>query len=647
MMRPVQLLTDEQRELLACLLRTPFLGAQDLARELALARHRVYLALRDLLACGLLEQVVCTRGARMQQPSRLYTVSPAGQVLLGRILPGAELPPGRWEISERFLRALLPRLDLLASGHTLVHRLLVQAPRYFARQGRPAVVRWSWIRDYERAVAGDRASGLPSPVQAFADWLVVLRVPGEVQEHCYPLFVLLDAVCLHAQLIGQRLRGLLQLRQVLARRRTLALERFPAVLILLSDWQRAQYWQWAAAELARAYPPPLRGGLALWPVPGVRESVGDPWGLPWRSLRDLAGPVPLRDLLVPVPPQAMPAEWLVPAHHQRRAGLVNEESRAYKRGAGLAPGAFTWDLVDRAGHVDPASGSRRTFGLSGLSLLPSQYHLLELLLVYPLLSQQNLAILLEVQLDSVRRLFTNMQACLASEVLPGDSEVRYSLSVQGLRLLALRHRLLPGRTVWGQSSALDGLQEAVRALRQHASLLVAVYAFVTRLIQQAARRPGHRLLWWELGEACCSGGQLGQPCGQGEYQARGRRVRFWLDWQEAWSHEASLRQALAGYGALLRAPQWRGAPRPLLLAVCPDSARERLVQRFLRGLAPRLRVFATTRELLQEHGPLAPIWLLAGCARVGAHKSGREAPRRFWYAPGPASAGRLAEEREV
>lgn len=650
-MRRMQPLTDQQRDLLACLLRTPFLRARDLARELSLSQSRIYQILHGLLACGLLEQVVRTRGVRSRLPSSLYTVSPAGQYLVGRALPGTELPPGRWEISERFLRALLPRLDRLVFGHSVVHRLLVQAPRCFARQGRPAVVRWSWIRDYERAVAGDHAAGFHSPVQAFADWLVVLRVrqPGEREEQCYPLFVLLDALCLHSQLIGQRLRGLLQLRRVLARRRVLACECFPAVLILLPDWQRARCWQQAAAELARAHFPPLRGGLTVCPTPGVRESADDPWGLSWRSLHDLAGPVHLRELLVSVPPQAMPAGWLVIAHHQRRAGLVNEGSGASRRGAGMAPGAFTWDLVDRAEHADPASGSRRTFGLPGLTLLPSQYHLLELLLAYPLLSQENLAVLLAVRLDSVGRLLASMQACLAGEVLPGDSEVRYSLSVQGLRLLVLRHRLLPGRTVWGHSSALDGLQEAVSALRQRASLVIALYAFVTRLIQQAARSPGHRLLWWEAGDACLSSGQPGRPCGLGEYQARGRRVRFWLDWQEAWSHEASLRQALAGYGAQLRAPQWRDAPRPLLLSVCPDSARERQVQRFVRGLAPRLRVFATTRELLQEHGPLAPIWLMAGSAQAAAPggESEREVSRRCWYASGPAEAGRMAREREV
>lgn len=638
-MTPVFPLAEQQRALLECLLRVPFLQARDLARELAMSRSTVYRCLRALLAHGLLEQVIRPAGTTTRGSCRLYTISPAGQQLVGLTLAEAELPPGRWGLSGRFLRSLLPRLDRLAFGQAAVHSLLVQAPHFFARQGSVAVVRWTWIRDYERPVPGKRAPGFPSSARVFADWLLVLRVrlADDRQERCYPLFVLLDAACFSSQVIGQRLLGLLRLRQVLAHMQILAPEHFPPALVLLPGWQRAWRWQWQAAALVQTQVPPLRGGLTVWSVPGTAAHPGrelDLWQRPWRSLSP-AGPVFLCDLLCSLAPQDLPAGWLAAVHHQHPGGRM--------RGARGAAGAYSWSLVRRAGHVDPAQSSRRTFELPGLSLRRMHYHLLELLLATPLLSRTNLEAFLKIQGDSVQRLLTTVQArgCLVCEVLPGEQELRYSLSPQGLRLLALRHRLQPGEVAFREgpeSVELAGLRREMDALRQRASLAIAVYAFFTRLIQQAACRSDHCLLWWERGDLSLSStaGEWRLPHGMGEYQVRERRLRFWLDWQEEWSHGASMKQVLEGYATAVQALQWRDEGAPLVLLVCPGRAREHQVQCFVQSLAspasPGLQIFTTTRELLQTRGPLARIW----------QTSGRN-DRCHWY----TGAWSLQREREV
>jgi hypothetical protein len=650
-------LTDLQRALLTCLLRTPFLRVQDLARELATGRNKVYQCLNDLLAQGLLEQFARPTSASAHGPCWLYTVSPAGQSLVRETLTEADLPSGRWEISERFLRALLPRLDRLVCGQTMVHRLLVQAPRAFARQGKPAVVRWSWTRDYEHIVPSRRTPGCPSGIRVFADWLLVLRVrqDGEQQELWYPLFVFFDAACFSSQLIGQRLQALLHWRQALARRRILDCERFPPALILLPGWQRAWRWQQQAAELTRERIPPLRGGLTVWATASAQKMQLDPWQLPWRPLSP-ADPGALCNLLCPVPPQAMPARWLAAAHHQRRAGGVGAGSRASRRGASRTPDACSWSLGRRARRVDPTIISRKTLGLVGLSLQRAHYHLLELLQACPLASRENLMVFLAIKRASVQRLLTTVQAygCLASEVLPGEQQPRYFLSGQGLRLLALRHHLLPGGMLFKEGSELAELavlRQGVNALRSRSASASAVYAFFTRLIQQAACCPGHRLLWWELGDAALSlpTGSQRQPHAMGEYQAHGRQVRFWLDWQEVWSHEASVQQTLSGYAALLRALERHNEERPLLLAVCPDEARVRQVRHCAQQLVPFpwQLVFATTREQLLALGPLAPIWQVAGPVESAA--GGNDDTRRCWYISGQARAraGHLEKEREL
>jgi hypothetical protein len=643
------LLTDQQRALLTCLLCTPFLSMQDLMRELATGRNRVYQCLNTLLTQGLLEQCVRPTSAAAHGPCWLYTLSPAGQFLVKQTLTEADLPPGRWEISEGFLHSLLPRLDRLVFGQSMVHHLLVRAPRVFACQGKPAVVRWNWIRDYEHALPGRSGPGFPSGIRVFADWLLVLRVrqAGGQQEVCYPLFVLCDAPCLSSQMIGRRLQTLLLWRQALAGKRILACERFPPALILLAGWQRAWRWQQQIAELTRTQIFPLRGGLTVW---AASTAQLDPWQLPWQPFL-AADAVALRTLLCPVPPQALPARWMTTAHHQRRAGEVRDESRASRRGASATRQAFSWSLERQRRSIDPTIISRKTLGLVGLSLQRAHYHLLELLQACPLVSQENLMVFLAIQRGSVQRLLTAVQAsgCLASEVLPGERKPRYSLSTQGLRLLALRHHWLPAGVICTEGAEfaeLAVLQERVDALRSHPASTSAVYAFFTRLIQQAAHCPDHRLLWWELGETISSGG-CRQPHAMGEYQARGQRVPFWLDWLEAWSHEASVQQSLTGYAALLHTLAWRGEEQPLLLAVCPDEARERQVQHGAHQSVPSAwrRVWTTTRDRLQAQGPLAPIWQTLGPGESAAQRD--NGTRACWYIPGPASVGRLEKEREV
>lgn len=646
-------LNDLQRGLLTCLVRTPFLCQQDLTRELAAGRNSVYQCLNTLLAQGLLERVARPASAAAHGLCWLYTASPAGQLLVRQSLAATDLPPGRWEISERFLHSLLPRLDQLVAGRAVVHRLLMGASRAFACQGKPAVVRWSWIRDYEHLIPSRRDPGIPSGLRVFADWLLVLRIlqADTRQEVCYPLFVFFDEPCFSSQVIGQRLLALQLWRQALASMRVLASEHFPPALILLQGWQRAWHWQQQLVRLTCEQATPLRGGLTVWTGGDVSDMAGDPWRLFWQPFLGSCA-VPLCTLLSPISPQALPASWAGREHHQRLAGNVRGECPAHKP----TRQTRSWALQQRAQRVDPTVISGQMLGLLGLSLQRAHYRALELLQACPLLSREELMVFLALQRGSAQRLLTVLQAngCLAHEVFPGEEEPRYSLSWQGLRLLALRHHLLPAGVICNEgseSAELAGLREKLHALRSRPASTGALYTFFARLIQQAAGSPGHRLLWWEVGDPALSMSTQGQrqPHAQGEYQAQGQRVFFWLDLQEAWSHAASIQQTLSGYIAVLSALDWQRKEPPVLLVVCPDEARERQVRHAVQqpGPFPWRQVFVTTRDRLLVQGPLAPIWQAVGPVRCCTHEC--EDTRRCWSIPGPVgvSAGHMHTEREM
>jgi hypothetical protein len=101
-------------------------------------------------------------------------------------------------------------------------------------------------------------------------------------------------------------------------------------------------------------------------------------------------------------------------------------------------------------------------------------------------------------------------------------------------------------------------------------------------------------------------------------------MRFWLQWDCGTMNARDLAVKFTSYAHFIASREWakEDARVPRLCCVAPDIAQERRVQRVTQARSvssPGLVLWTTTEVLLNEHGPLAPIWLLGtpGCGHVG------------------------------
>ncbi len=613
--------------LLDCLKRTPFLRVEDLTLELRASHSQISTSIRTLRGQGLLTSLTRPAGDAEYGRTHLYFITPAGLTSLmhaQRLEQSSNLP------QEPQLVTLFPRLDRLLFGQAIIHNLLVNAARFFGEQGKPAVVRWTLIRDYHQTLVPHSDGNIARSTQLFVDWLLVFHIKqaGKQQEQMYPLFLLLDHECLPQQQIRQRLQTILQARQCAAHEHPCAFEQFPLVMILLPGWHRARHWQRLAAELNRDKDHPLRGCLAAISVKGIasrqvtsQKHVGalprpvDIWQLSWHTLHRYGILGNLRSLGFPSPATvtAVPKSWVGPSHHA--LGL-------------------------------PKSPSSTVPDLLGLALERSHYRIIEILFAHPFLSQTNLAAFLRIQSSSVRQYLSEMRSynCLDTEPLPGDPAERWRLSSQGLRLVALRHHIPLQRIATLQEKQDSDVplycQKGLERHRRNAVLTAAVYTFFTQLLLGTVAEAKHQLLWWETTYAreqsyyvlSSPAWKLEKPHGIGEYQAGSQTVRFWLEWCGDWNITQKSPKTLVGYASYIRSKEWKreGHVLPILLLVCPDGERERSIQQLARAilgtLQPKPIVLSSTVEKVTIDGPLAPIWSL-----VLSPETEADSTRRFFY----------------
>ncbi|MBO0795573.1 MAG: hypothetical protein J2P36_32175, partial [Ktedonobacteraceae bacterium] len=442
----VKELTPPQYALLDGLLRTPFLCARDLALDVGLSMPQTYAHLRALAGQRLLESV--SRPGQQRGPCRLYSLTPLGLKTFTQGQQNHSSVHVAGAQDQRLL-ALLPRLDRLAFGQALVHDLIVHAPAFFGREGKPATVRWTWIRDYQESLPALPQRAFRQPARFQVDWLLLFQVtvPGEYQSRCYPLFLIVDHECLPPHHIRHHLQTFLHARQVAVGRNPLAQEHFPALLIILPAWHRARHWQRWEAELtgggrsqevrgclavvtkhARSQPEQQRGTNQR---SGSRPGAWNPWRLPWQTLHRY-GPAQLHEQLRPYPESAIPHVWWLPSHHDLgMSEKAKKEKSMSADNASRATSATTRRLrairfgqfarrartIRLAPHASPTA-----LALMGLKLGRHQYRLMELLLVHPLLSSAQLGAFLGVQEVSVKQYLFAMRSlrCLETEQLVAD-----------------------------------------------------------------------------------------------------------------------------------------------------------------------------------------------------------------------------------
>jgi len=123
-----------------------------------------------------------------------------------------------------------------------------------------------------------------------------------------------------------------------------------------------------------------------------------------------------------------------------------------------------------------------------------------------------------------------------------------------------------------------------------------------------------------------------RPEALAEYGVGQEQVRFWLEWDCGTMNVRDLAIKFTSYAHYLASREWarEHSTLPVLLCVAPDIAQERRMHRVAQARltpTPGVAAWTTIAVLLNEHGPLAPIWLQAlpqHCQGASADRSLRQ-----------------------
>jgi protein involved in plasmid replication-relaxation len=604
------------------LLRYPLQRADDLVVGEArwASRATVYRHLQGLEASRLVESVVPATPATGK---RLYHVSNLGLHVLARHLerPARELA-GEWQAGEAGLLRVLPRLPVLLVIQDVVNSLITGAAEAMSTQGRrPQLVRWTWQRDVVH-----RFQYREQAMRLFVDGAIALciRTPegdGGSLDRWYGLF-LLSTDLDDERLMRLRLERLLCWRE--SPERWSSFQHMLPVLILAASPRQRDHWQRAIDITAlKLRLDPLEGALAC--LPALESAHMNPWRLDWHML-STGHPYHLRDLLRPVPPAAfLPALGMEEGEEEERdaRSTLNAfvASAPSERGARLVVG----NLASRLTSVTRDDlEEREVIALLGLRLTPSHWSMLRLLLTHPLLTDEELAGLLGLQRRSVRCTLYTLRTLECLEPTATEAGRRWHLCGRGLRLMAAANHLHlrnfaveSDNELENETSSMEQRGEAW--LLQHIWHMAGVYGFFVRLTQAARQQPGQELCWWETGAVCERRYRVHErwhnlrPDALAEYRMDSRQMRFWLEWDRGTMNVRDLTVKFSSYAHYLASREWarEGRALPWLLCVAPELAQERRMQRVAQTSLAHvtgLVIRTTTVVLLQEQGPLAPIW---------------------------------------
>ncbi len=203
--------------------------------------------------------------------------------------------------------------------------------------------------------------------------------------------------------------------------------------------------------------------------------------------------------------------------------------------------------------------------------------------------------------------------------------MRWYLGERGLRLMAAANHLhVRNLAVVADNGTGTGTstmrQRGVDWLLQHIQHTAGIYSFFATLTGAARRAPGHTLCWWETGALCERRYRVGEqwynlrPDALAEYRVGQRRFRFWLEWDRGTMNARDLAVKFTAYEHYINSREWakESSSLPRLFCIAPDIAQERRMQhlaQFRLTHAPGLVLWSTTDILLNEYGPLAPVWL--------------------------------------
>jgi len=171
-----------------------------------------------------------------------------------------------------------------------------------------------------------------------------------------------------------------------------------------------------------------------------------------------------------------------------------------------------------------------------------------------------------------------------------------------------------------ESETSTVVQRGENWLLQRIQHTAGIYGFFARLALVARQDPGQALCWWETGPVCERRYRVGEqwfnlrPDALAEYRVGTQRMRFWLEWDRGTMNVRDLVIKFTSYAQYIASREWarEHSMLPMLICVAPDIAQERRMQRVAQAKLTHvsgLVMWTTTEVLLNELGPLAPIWL--------------------------------------
>lgn len=619
-------LTDIDWRLMHWLLRYPLQRSDDLVVGVArwASRATVYRRVQGLKMSGLVESVLAKTPGTGKQ---LYYLSNLGLHLVARHLgtPARELAR-RWQADEAGLLRLLPRLPTLLVLQEVLNGLVTHAADAMTSQGRrPQLVRWNWQRDVTHRFRYREQS-----MRFFADGAVALCIriaqgDGSTLDQWYGLFILSTDLD-DERLMRHRLERLMCWRE--SAERWSCYQHMLPVLILVTSSRQSEHWQ-RAVEIAalKLRLSPLAGALTTLHL--AERTRNNPWLLNWRTLSTDVS-CHLQDVLKPLPYAALPSALGLEAG-QEEASEICSHPNAFATGGARGtstrlPLLLVGDLASRAALLKQNSLEKQeVMALLSLRLAPCAWSILRLLLAHPLLSDEELATLLHLQRRSSRCTLYALHRLGCLEPVSTEAGKRWHLCKRGLRLIAATNQIdIRNFAVTSDDEAARETPTMVLRgeawLVQHIQHAAGIYGFFTSLAQAARQESEQELCWWETGAACERRYLVGEqwynlrPDALAGYRVGLKQIRFWLEWDRGTMNGRDLAIKFTSYAQYISSREWarERSILPLLLCVAPDIAQERRMQRvaqarFRPAHGPML--WTTTEVLLQERGPLAPIWL--------------------------------------
>jgi hypothetical protein len=413
------------------------------------------------------------------------------------------------------------------------------------------------------------------------------------------------------------------------------------VLILARSQRQRDHWQRAVEATAlKLRLDPLAGELICFPPHECTHL--NPWLLNWRTLHTEVS-CHLQDLLKPLPRATFPLSlWLEEGKEEERAAHLPSNASIVTLSSGASSRLSRFivgDLANRAAHgAQEDLEEKEGVALLGLRLTPCQWNILRLLLAHPLLSDEELAAFLGLQQKSVRCLLYELHQLGCLEPIQTGAGKRWHLCGRGLRLIAAaNHMHLRNIAALSDDGAESETSLVVQRgedwLLQRIGHTAGIYGFFARLALAARQKPGHALCWWETGPVCEHRYRVGEqwfnlkPDALAEYRMGQQQMRFWLEWDRGTMNARDLAIKFTSYAHYIASHEWarEGSMLPVLVCVAPDIAQERRVHRVAHARLTQsagLVVWTTTEVLLNEYGPLAPIWFPGLAQRGHAAKSG-------------------------